>query len=252
MPSPPRRRSAAPEPRVGLARALSKLGICSRTEAARWIQAGRVQVDGRTTRDPDRLVHPTRSRLQVDGVPARSAGKLYLAMNKPRGLITSNEDPDGRPTVYKLLKEAGMPWMSPVGRLDQASEGLLLFSNDTRWASAITDPARRVPKTYHVQVSGLPGAADLVRMRKGVLDAGERLAAHEAQILRAGSTNCWLEIVLHEGRNRHIRRMLEALGFETMRLIRVAIGPLVLGDLPKRAIRPLTPAERKALAAAAG
>lgn len=252
MPTPPRRRPPPNTPRVGLARALSKLGICSRTEAVRWIQAGRVTVDARLTRDPERLVNPSRSRIQVDGVAARAVGKHYLAMNKPRGLITSNEDPDGRPTVYAILKKAGLPWMSPVGRLDQASEGLLLFSNDTRWSHAITDPDGQVPKTYHVQVAGLPSAADLVRMHKGVLDAGERLAAHEAQILRAGGTNCWLELVLIEGKNRHIRRMLEALGFETLRLIRVAIGPLLLGDLPKGAIRPLTPAERKALSAAAG
>lgn len=204
-------------------------------------------MDGRPARDPELRVDPARSRIRVDGAPAQAAGKIYLMMNKPRGLLTTREDPQGRPTVYGLLKDAGHSWVGPVGRLDQASEGLLLFTNDTRWADALLDPACHVPKTYHVQVAGLPDAAALARMRAGVKDEGDTLAALEVRLLRSGLKNCWLEIVLDEGRNRHIRRMLGALGFETMRLIRVAIGPLALGELTKGAVKKLTETERDSL-----
>lgn len=248
MTGPPRRKPSAAPPRVSLARALSKLGLCSRTEAARWIAAGRVEVDGRVARDPDLRVDPARSRIRVDGAPARAEGKVYLMMNKPRGVLTTREDPEGRPTVYGLLRDSGLPWVAPVGRLDQASEGLLLFTNDTRWADALTDPARHVPKTYHVQVAGLPSAAELDRMRAGIREGGETLTALAVQVLRAGAKNCWLEIVLDEGRNRQIRRMIGALGYDTLRLIRVALGPLQLGNLPKGSVRQLTPKEEYGVA----
>lgn len=242
------RRRPAAAPRVSLARALSKLGICSRTEAERWISAGRVEVDGRAVDDPELRVDLARCRIRVDGAAARPPGKHYLMMNKPRGLLTTRTDPRGRPTVYQLLKDSGLPWVAPVGRLDQASEGMLLFTNDTRWADALLDPARKVAKVYHVQVAGHPDAAALARMRRGVREGGETLAVREVRVLRAGAKNSWLEITLEEGRNRHVRRMLGALGFETLRLLRVAIGPLALGRLPKGAVRGLTSAERAALA----
>lgn len=251
MPGSPRRPRPAPPSRIGLARALSRLGVCSRAEAASWIANGRVDVDGRTVRDPERRVDPSRCRIRVDGAALRAAGKVYMAMNKPRGLLTTRDDPQGRPTVYSLLKDSGLTWVAPVGRLDRASEGLLLFTNDSRWSDGILDPERHVPKTYHVQVAGLPDPADLDRMRAGVREAGEVLAARGVRLLRAGTKNCWLEIVLDEGRNRQVRRMLTALGFETLRLVRVAIGPVALGVLPKGAVRPLTAAELAALNALA-
>ncbi len=249
MPAP-RRRSIAAPPRVSLARALSKLGLASRTEAARWIAAGRVQVDGAVARDPALRVDPARSRIRVDGAPARAVGKIYLMMHKPRGLLTTRADPAGRPTVYGLLRASGLPWIAPVGRLDQASEGLLLFTNDTRWADRLLDPARHVPKTYHAQVDGLLSAAELERLRAGVREGGETLAAREARVLRAGAKNCWLELVLEEGRNRQVRRMLDALGYATLRLVRVAIGPLALGKLARGAVRPLSASELAQLTAA--
>mgnify|MGYP001586354884 CR=1 FL=1 len=252
MPRPLRPRPSATPPRVSLARVLSKLGLCSRTEAARWIEAGRVEVDGRVTLNPELRVDPARNRIRVDGAPAQAAGKLYLMMNKPRGLLTTREDPEGRPTVYGVLKDSGLPWVAPVGRLDQASEGLLLFTNDTRWAERLLDPAQHVTKTYHVQVAGLPNPTELARMRSGVQDEGETLAARAVSVLRAGPKNCWLEILLEEGRNRHVRRMLGALGYETMNLVRVAIGPLALGDLPKGGVRRLTVAEKASLGSAVG
>lgn len=251
----PTRRDPSSSPRDGavrhgIARALSRAGLCSRSEAAARVRAGRVEVDGRVVLDPE---HPTtaRSRIRVDGLPLAGAEKIYLMLNKPRGLVTTVADERGRDTVYRCFDGAGLPWIAPVGRLDQASEGLLLFSNDPAWAARITDPASGPGKTYHVQVDGLPDAAQLAAMIRGVEDAGEPLAARSARVLRHGERSAWLEIALDEGRNRHIRRMLAALGFDVRRLLRVAIGDLALGDLPKGQWRALSLQERDALAPAA-
>ena len=234
-------------PRYGLARVLSKLGVCSRSQAEQWIRAGRVSVDGRVVHDPQ---HPTSiegGQVAVDGKPVHQAGHVHIAFNKPRGIVVSAADEHGRATVYTALAAAGLPWLGPVGRLDKASEGLLLLSNDTRWAAGITDPATHLEKTYHVQVAGLPDAAVLEAMRAGVEDAGELLQARRAALLRAGARNAWLEVVLDEGRNRHIRRLLAALGFDVLRLVRVAIGPLALGELAKGQWRRLSAEEVEAL-----
>jgi 23S rRNA pseudouridine2605 synthase len=236
-------------PRHGLARVISKLGVCSRSQAEQWVRAGRVSVDGRVILDP---YHPTlikRQQIAVDGQAVESAESVYVAFNKPRGLVVSASDEHGRATVYTALAKAGLPWLGPVGRLDKASEGLLLLSNDTSWAAAITDPVSHLEKTYHVQVSGQPDAATLAAMQSGMVDAGEKLKARRATLLRAGDRNAWLEIVLDEGRNRHIRRLLAALGFDVKRLIRVAIGPLPLGDLPKGHWRQLSADEVRSLTA---
>ncbi|MFM9012407.1 MAG: pseudouridine synthase, partial [Gemmatimonadota bacterium] len=147
------RESSAPG-QVGLARALSKLGICSRSEGERLIRAGQVRVDGQVIRDPMHRVVPERARLEVEGAPVGAATKVYLALNKPRGVVTTRRDPLGRPTVYELLP-SDLPFVGPVGRLDQASEGLLLLTNDTAWGAHLTDPESHVDKTYHVQVAGL-------------------------------------------------------------------------------------------------
>ena len=182
-------------------------------------------------------------------MPVQAIERVYLALNKPRGIVVSAADEQGRDTVYALLQDAGLPWIGPVGRLDKASEGLLLLSNDTVWAAGITDPVGQVLKTYHVQVRGVPDADVIDAMLKGVIDAGEPLAARQVQLLRSGEKNAWLEITLDEGRNRHIRRLLDGLGFEVLRLIRVAIGPLALGDLAKGAHRRLTNEEIRGLSA---
>ena len=177
----------------------------------------------------------------------RPAECIYVAFNKPRGLVVSAADEHGRATVYTALAAAGLPWLGPVGRLDKASEGLLLLSNDTTWAAGITDPATHLNKTYHVQVAGQPDAAALAAMLAGIDDAGDLLKARRATLLRAGEKNAWLEVVLDEGRNRHIRRLLAALGFDVLRLIRVAIGPLALGELAKGQWRQLSAGEVDAL-----
>jgi 23S rRNA pseudouridine2605 synthase len=236
-------------PRHGIARMLSKLGLCSRTQAAAWVREGRVAVNGRVVRDPEHPVRQGHDRLAVDGRELAAAERLYLALNKPRGLVTTASDERGRATVYTCLEGAGLPWLAPVGRLDQASEGLLLMSNDPAWAAGITDPDTGPLKTYHVQVDTLPDAALLSRLEAGILDAGEALSA---TLLRSGIRNAWLEIVLDEGRNRQIRRLLAAHGVGVLRLVRVAIGPITLGELGKGQWRRLDAAEVEALGRAAG
>ncbi|MFT3756232.1 MAG: pseudouridine synthase [Pseudoxanthomonas sp.] len=245
----------ASPPRHGLARVLSKLGLCSRSEAARWIASGRVAVDGKRVTDPEFPITATRQRIEVDGraindaVPSR---RLCLVLNKPRGLVVSASDERGRDTVYRCFDDAridGEPlgWIAPVGRLDKASEGLLLFSNDPQWAARITDPASGPDKTYHVQVDALPDAQLLARLEAGIDTDGMRLSAKSARLLRSGTRNAWLEIVLDEGRNRQIRRLLAACGIGVLRLVRVAIGDVPLGELPKGQWRALSAEEVEAL-----
>lgn len=234
---------------VTLARALSKLGYCSRTEAGALIGAGRVTVNGRNAGSTSKRVDPDRDRIEVDGKPVRAGEKVYLMLNKPRGLVTTARDEQGRETVYACLAGAGLPKVSPVGRLDKASEGLLLFTNDTRWAARILDPGTRLDKTYHVQVAAIPDDTMLRSMECGVRDAeGEEFAVKSARLLRSGSRNAWIEVTLDEGKNRQVRRSLDALGVEVLRLVRIAIGPLPLGALPKGQWRLLSAAERDALA----
>jgi 23S rRNA pseudouridine2605 synthase len=233
--------------KVGLARALSKLGYCSRSRAAELIAAGRVKWNGAVRRDPETAVHLGEDRIEIDGQPLMESSKIYFALNKPRGVVTTAADEKGRDTVYAFLPE-GLPWMAPAGRLDKASEGLLLLTNDSEWAARITAPETHLDKTYHVQITAIADEALLQSMRNGVRSSdGEFLRVRNVRILRHGQSNSWLEIVLDEGKNRHIRRMFEAVKIEVLRLVRVAIGPLALGDLPKGATRPLEPEEKQAL-----
>lgn len=235
--------------RHGLARVLSKAGVCSRTEASRWIAAGRVSVDGRTVLDPEFPVQAGRQPVQVDGQSLDAAPRVYLVLNKPRGLVTTAKDERGRDTVYRCFDDAGLPWLAPVGRLDKASEGLLLFSNDPQWAAQLTDPETGPDKTYHVQVDGIPDAGTLAALCAGVDDDGEFLAARSMTVLRQGGKTAWLEVVLEEGRNRHIRRLLAAFDLQVVRLVRVAIGGLALGDLAKGQWRMLQEDDRRQLEA---
>ncbi len=222
---------------------LSKLGICSRTQAEELIRTGRVSLDGKVIRDPQFPVASDRQGIAVDGHAVKSVEYAYVAFNKPRGLVVSAADEKGRDTIYTALAGAGLPWLGPVGRLDKASEGLLLLSNDTTWAAGITDPASHLDKTYHVQIAGLPDASAFAAMLAGVEDDGEHLKARQATLLRAGEKNAWIEVVLDEGRNRHIRRLMAALGHDVLRLVRVAIGPLWLGELAKGQWRRLSEGE---------
>jgi 23S rRNA pseudouridine2605 synthase len=237
-----------PPRRIGLARVLSKQGWCSRTVAADWIRDGRVRVDGRIVRNPEFPTIAGRHVIRVDGGEAPApARRAYVALNKPRGLVTTARDERGRDTVYRCFEGAGLGWLAPVGRLDKASEGLLLFTNDPQWAARITAPASGPDKTYHVQVDRIPDDATLAALRAGVEVEGGRLAAASVALLRAGAKHAWLEIVLDEGRNRQIRRLLAAFGIGVLRLVRVAIGPLALGELPKGQWRELGAEEVAAL-----
>jgi 23S rRNA pseudouridine2605 synthase len=233
---------------VSLPRALSKLGICSRAQADVAVREGRVLVNGRRVTDPAHRVVPERDVFTIDAEIVDAAPRVYVMLNKPRGLLTTRHDPQGRPTVYDCLSNATLPFLGTVGRLDQASEGLLLLTNDTQWANAITAPASHVRKTYHVQIDRVPDEALVDALRVGVDDGrGAHLSAVRVEQLRAGARRGWLLIELDEGRNRQIRRMLEAHQCAVLRLIRVAIGALTLGDLAKGTWRRLTEAEIAAL-----
>lgn len=234
---------------VSLARALSKLGICSRSQAEVAVRDGRVRVNGRRVTDSSLRVAPETDGITLDGAITAPPNRVYLMLNKPRGLVTTRSDPKGRATVYDSIKDASLPFVGPVGRLDQASEGLLLFSNDTQWANAITTPDSAVRKTYHVQIDRVPDDALLAALRDGVIDdTGRTLSALRVETLRSGERHGWLLVELDEGRNRQIRRMLDAHGVQVLRLVRVAIGALELGSLGKGAWRHLTAAEVTRLA----
>ncbi|QPC95152.1 pseudouridine synthase [Mesorhizobium sp. INR15] len=233
---------------VSLNRALSKLGLCSRTQAEVLIAEGRVRVGGKVVRDATLRVDLDRDRIAVDGAQVVAERKVYLMLNKPRGLVTTRDDPQQRGTVYACLEGLDLPFVSPVGRLDKASEGLLLMTNDTQFANRLMDPASHMPKTYHVQVGMVPDETMLEAFRAGVSVNGEVLTANSIALLRSGGRTAWLEIVLDEGRNRHIRRLLAAHDVEVLRLVRIAIGPLLLGELAKGAARHLAPEELVLLA----
>ncbi len=233
---------------VGLARALSKLGYCSRSRAVLLIRAGRVRINGVVRNNIETPVHLGKDRLDVDGERVVEIQKIYLMLNKPRGIVTTASDEHGRETIYGCLDEylnKDLKWFAPVGRLDKASEGLLLVTNDSEWGARITAPESRIAKTYHVQVAARLDETDLRKLQRGFKVAdGEFLQVSSAQIVRQGQRNSWVQIILEEGRNRHIRRMFESLGLEVLRLIRVAIGELPLGDLPKGAVRELNAEDR--------
>jgi 23S rRNA pseudouridine2605 synthase len=206
-----------------------------------------VRVNGALRRDPETPVSENRDSITVDGVAVEERRRAYLMLNKPRGVVTTASDEKGRETVYALLRDRAIPWVAPVGRLDKASEGLLLLTNDSEWGARIAAPETHLEKTYHVQIGRIVDAEFVRRLVRGVESDGEVLRAKRVRFLRGGEKNCWLEIVLEEGRNRQIRRMMEAMGVEVLRLLRVAIGPLQLGDLAKGEHRELTREEKLAL-----
>ena len=231
---------------MGLARALSKLGYCSRSQARELFLAGRVTLNQKPETNPEQPVRLESARIAVDGHGVTAGKKIYIVLNKPRGAVTTASDEAGRQTVYDFVDKRS-PWVAPVGRLDKASEGLLLLTNDSEWAAGISAPETHLEKIYHVQVNATADDALIRRLVAGVTSDGMLLRVKRAQVIRRGERRAWLEIVLEEGKNRHIRRMFEQLGIEVIRLLRVALGPLKLGDLVKGRTRPLTPAEKAAL-----
>jgi 23S rRNA pseudouridine2605 synthase len=230
---------------LSLARALSKFGVCSRAEAARWIEAGRVRVDGAVVRAPQRRINPRRQRVEVDGRRVEDIRRpLVVALHKPPGYVTTRSDPAGRATVYDLLGDLG-EWVFPVGRLDRDTSGLLIFTNDHRLGDELTDPRRHLPKTYHARVRGVPSAAALDVLRAGVtLEDGARCRPARVRALGvvrgpAAPGTSWLELVLTEGKNRQVRRMCAAIGHDVLELARVKVGALALDELPRGAWRRL-------------
>jgi 23S rRNA pseudouridine2605 synthase len=244
--------SAAPRSKtsrnIGLARVLSKLGLCSRSQAAELIRAGRVKLNGKLRRDPETPVRLGKDRIELDSKPVHSSKRVYLAINKPRGVVTTASDEKNRETAYSYLPQ-NFPWVAPIGRLDMASEGLLLLTNDSEWAARISAPETHLDKTYHVQIDAIADENLLDTLHKGIRSSedGELLRAKRASLLRRGERNSWIEIVLDEGKNRQIRRMLEHLQIEVLRLVRVAVGPLTLGDLAKGKTRVIQKEEKQAL-----
>lgn len=228
-PSPPTGLARGP---LSLARALSKFGVCSRKEAERWIEAGRVAVNGRVTRFPQRRIEPRRDRVTVDGVRVGDeTERVVLALYKPAGFITSRGDPGGRSTIYELLDDVGR-WVFPVGRLDRDTSGLLILTNDHRLGQRLSDPGHGVAKTYHALVEGVPDEAALQALREG-LPLGQGVVSRPAGVHVLGVTRAgtWLEMVLTEGKNRQVRRMCAAVGHEVVELARVGIGAFALAGL---------------------
>jgi 23S rRNA pseudouridine2605 synthase len=225
-----------------LDRALSKAGLGSRTEARSWIGAGRVSVNGRVIQTPDHWVDLERDKIALDGKPIQESEKVYLLLYKPKGYLTTYKDPEGRPTVYDLLPDL-TSWVFPVGRLDLDSSGLLLMTNDSGLAEQLTNPDFKVSKTYLVKTATVLSLEQLDRLRSGVElnDGPTRPAA--VQRIRESAKRSFLEITISEGRNRQVRRMLEAVDSKVLKLVRTAIGPLRIGDLSIGKYRPLTPAE---------
>jgi 23S rRNA pseudouridine2605 synthase len=229
-----------------LERVLSKLGLGSRTDARSWIGAGRVRVNGKVVQTPDHWVDMERDRVTLDGHPVRGARKVYLLLYKPKGYVTTYSDPQGRPTVYDLMRDAGA-WVIPVGRLDLDTTGLLIMTNDTEFAERLTNPEYKVPKTYQAKCAGRLTDEQIARLRAGVdLSDGPTRPA-QAERLRDSGKYTHIEIVIAEGRNRQVRRMVEAIGSKVIKLVRVAIGPVRIGNLEIGKWRHLTAAEVRLL-----
>ncbi len=253
-----------------LDRLLSRYGVSSRSAASEMIRAGRVTVNGRVANDPLQWVEPATDTVRLDGKRLKKATALYYALHKPKGYITSHGDPQGRPTVYDLIAKAlnktgsaeprrratgreaneaadasaARKWLFPVGRLDQDTTGLLLLTNDSIFAERITNPLTKVPKTYLVKVNTLLQVEEMQRLRDGLdIGRGERTGPAQATWIRDNGRFCWIELRISEGKNRQVRRMIEALGHTVLKLTRTRIGKLSLGDLAPGELRPIQPSD---------
>lgn len=214
-----------------LDRVLSRFGLASRTAAREAICEGRLRVNGRVVRDPDFWVKPASDVVQLDGKRLKRERRIYLLFYKPRGVITSHGDPAGRKTVYDFVGELGR-WVSPVGRLDKDTSGLLLLTNDTSFADLVTNPESRIPKTYLVKLNGLMSDDTIGMLASGIqMKRGDFARPLSVRRVEDRGKYSRLEIVLTEGKNREVRRLIEAVGFKVLKLVRTAIGPLTLEGL---------------------
>jgi len=233
MPSPPKR------PLKTLERVISKAGVGSRTDARRWIAAGRVEVNGKRIQTPDYWVDFARDKVTLDGKPVRPGRKVYLLLYKPKGYLTTYKDPEGRPTVYDLISGIDT-WVVPVGRLDLDTSGLLILTNDTQFAERLTNPEHRVPKTYQRKASSVLTGEQLENLRQGVTLSDGPTRAAIVKRLRDTDKYTVVEMTITEGRNRQVRRMLEAVGSKVLKLVRTGIGDIRIGDLRIGTYRPLS------------
>ncbi|MGI8782033.1 MAG: pseudouridine synthase [Acidobacteriota bacterium] len=241
-----RKISAMQRPLKTLERAFSKAGMGSRAEATRWIRGGRVRVNGKVTRSPDTWVDLERDHITLDQKPVRPGKKIYLLLYKPRGYLTTRSDPQGRQTVYDLIGDV-QQWVSPVGRLDQETSGLLVMTNDTQMAERLTNPASSIPKTYQAKCATRLDEEQLERLRQGVqLKDGPTRPALVRRI-RDSARHSVMELTITEGRNRQVRRMIEAVDSKVLKLVRTAIGPIRIGQLGIGKHRPLSAAEVRLL-----
>ncbi len=244
---------------VTLDRVLSQMGLASRTAAREAIRAGRLKVNGRVVRDPELWVRPQRDVVHLDGQRVKAPRPVYLLFYKPKGVITSHGDPSGRKTVYDYLEgptenqegrqghqdpKEKLPWVVPVGRLDRDTSGALLLTNDTGFADFVANPESRIPKTYLVKASGLLDDETVAKLARGVqMKRGDWARPASLRRVEDRGKYSWLEVVLTEGKNREVRRMIEAVGFKVLKLVRIRIGALTLEGLQVGKWRALTPAE---------
>ncbi|HVW10350.1 MAG TPA: pseudouridine synthase [Bryobacteraceae bacterium] len=233
-------------PQKTLERVISKSGAGSRTEARSWIHAGRVQVNGRTVENPDTWIDFSRDRITLDGKALTRQKRVYILLYKPAGYITTRKDPEGRPTVYDLIGDVGQ-FVSPVGRLDLDTSGLLILTNDTQFAERLTNPDHRISKTYLVKCSTLLSDEDIAHLRRGVALTDGPTRPAQVHRVRDSGKYTHLELAITEGRNRQVRRMIEAVGSKVLKLVRTAIGPVTFGDLKIGNWREMTAEEIAAL-----
>ena len=237
-----RNRTETVTPKKTLERVLSKAGLGSRTEARSWIGAGRVRVNGKLIQTPDHWVDLKRDKVTLDGKPVQGGRKICILLYKPKGYLTTYKDPEGRPTVYDLIEDVGQ-FLVPVGRLDLDTSGLLLMTNDTQLAEQLTNPEYKVPKTYLVKAATLLSDEQLDQLRKGVeLEDGPTRPAEVVRV-RDNPRHTFFEMTITEGRNRQVRRMVEAIGSRVLKLVRIRIGPLEIGDLEMGRYRSLSSTE---------
>jgi len=234
---------------ISLPRALSRLGYCSRKKAQELIITGKVKVNGEICKSETKRINLLEDNITVDNVELSKIHEyVYIALNKPKGIIVSREDEKGRATVFDVLKESNLPYIFPVGRLDKASEGLLLLTNDSKWADNILNPKSKIEKTYLVKIQIKADEELVCKIKKGAkVPSGEVLYVKDCRILKANEKTSWLEIKLTEGKNRHIRRIFESMNIEILRLIRIAIGNLKLQGLKKGEFKILNEVELKSI-----
>ena len=223
-------KSSISSKRLTVDRLLSKLGIASRATSQEWIRAGRVRINGRIVRDPATWVMWPKHTVLIDDQPIQDSVKRFFLFHKPKGVVTTHSDEKGRQTIFDVLPP-DLGYLHSVGRLDQATSGLLLLTNDSALSSYLTNPAHKVMRTYLVTVRGEFTESQATEAVAGMIDDGERLQCHTVKIQKSSDRESHLEVVLIQGKNREIRRLFKALGHEVTRLRRIQYGPFKLEDL---------------------